>query len=103
MPNLRSITADTMLIFGLPNLERVTLPTMSRYKVEEDEPDGLELFAIATNPNLSTIILSKELNRPKFYSFKGNAIPYPQVGPYWASSGEDVSQSRLEELFYESL
>eukprot|EP00984_Skeletonema_dohrnii_P012716 scaffold5190_cov92-Skeletonema_dohrnii-CCMP3373.AAC.6 len=101
--NLKSITADTMLIFGLPKLERVRMPKMSQYEVEEDDPDGLELFAMASNPKLDTIVLSKELNRPKLYSFVDNAKRYPTVGPNWAFSGDDIALPLVNELFHESL
>ena len=52
---------------------------------------------------MNTIILSEKLNRPKLYSFKGNKIQHPTVGPKWAYSGDDVSKSRLQDLFYRSL
>jgi hypothetical protein len=103
LDQLKSITADTMLIFGLPKLEQVHMPIMSHYKVEEDDPDGLELFAIASNPKLDTIVLSEELNRPKLYSFVANAKRYPTVGPKWAFSGGDVVLPLLKKFFYESL
>ena len=80
------------------------MPDMIRYKVEEDDEDGLELFAIATNPNLEIIELSEELNEPKLFTFVGNAIRVPTVGPDWSfDTDEYVSQQRAKMLFFESL
>ena len=93
-----------MLIFDNPKLEEVLMPVLDRYQVEEDDPDGQEFFAIATNPNLQTIILSQELNEPKLFTFVGNAISVPTIGPSWAfNTDEYISQKKAERLFFEAL
>jgi hypothetical protein len=70
-----------MLMFGLPKLKTVFLPNLNRCMVEEDDPDGLELFPVVTNPLLDNIVLPSDLNEPKLYSFVDNTILCPSQGP----------------------
>jgi hypothetical protein len=105
LPNLKNVTADTMLIFGLPKLKTVFLPNLNRYMAEEEDPDGLELFSIATNPFLDNIVLSSDLNEPKLYSFVDNAILCPNQGPQWAidCTVGQLPPINVTDLFFQSL
>lgn len=102
LKRLESISADMVAITRLPNLLSVDFSSLISWTVSTDDEVGY--FFITDNVKLDRVLLNEnfpKIMKPNLYSFKGNKVPCPALGPKWITkwSSDQISSREAYDIF----